>query len=112
MTIATSIVTVLCVIIMARWLLTGRPETAPYVQHLPDGSVPDFDAASTPAAAPEAVSDTEDAQPGSSPARRGGTDAADLVRSGSTVPAHSDAGAAGEGDDVAADEKDEADAKA
>lgn len=107
MTIAVSILTALCVAVMARWLLTGRPETAPFVQRLPDGSVPDFDAPPPPASlsSPASSQDTDardDAPKGS------GTDAADLVKSGSTVAADSDEHSDdGDGDDVpdaAADE--------
>lgn len=101
MTILMAILTALCVFFLSRWLLGQRPGATEHVQLLPDGSVPDMDrpaprAQAEPVSEPVAVADDAPASKGT------GTDAADVVRSGSRVPPDSDT-PAGDTDDETPD---------
>ncbi len=90
MKILLAILTALCVLVLSRWLLGQRPGATQHVQLLPDGSVPDMDRPA-PGARAEPVSEPVPVADDAAASKGTGTDAADVVRSGSSVAPDSEA---------------------
>lgn len=94
--------TVVCVVVMSRWLLSGHREDE-HVQLLPDGSTPDLEAGTRPPADGDDGDGDDDTAEAAGPATGdpSSTNAADLVKQGRTVRVEDEAPA----DDDAADDE-------